>query len=304
MRFRGLDLNLLVAFDALLTTRSVSRAAERLNLSQPAMSAALGRLRDYFRDDILVAQGKRMHPTAYAVSLHARVQEALVGIESLVTASAVFDPSTSDRTFRIAASDYILVAVLAPVAARLASLAPGVRIDFLLPNEDSTHHLNEGKIDLLVAPDNFVHRDHPADLLFEETHVLVGWRDNDSLREGLSEDEFYDLGHVVVAFGAPRTPSFVDRQIELRGRPRRAEVVASSFTALPWLLFGTPRIAAMHARLAEALVSRFPLKSVSMPFDLPPMREMVQYHAARAQDDGLIWLRRQILDEPLNKGSG
>jgi DNA-binding transcriptional LysR family regulator len=298
MRFRGLDLNLLVALEALLSTRSVSRAAERLNLSQPAMSAALGRLRDYFRDDILVVQGKRMHPTAFAESLHTRLLETLGELDDLISTSTAFDPVTSERSFRIAASDYIIAAVLAPVVARLASSAPGIRVDFVVPGETVHQLLDEGKLDLIVTPEDFISRDHPADLLFEERLVVAGWAENPVFQETMTEEALYAHGHIAVAFGAQRTPSFGDRQVELRGLPRRVELIANSFTVLPWLLRGTLRLAIMHERLARSVADHFPIKYAELPFEVLPMREMVQYHRARAGDDGLSWLREQILGEP------
>jgi DNA-binding transcriptional LysR family regulator len=298
MRFRGLDLNLLVALEALLGTRSVSRAAERLNLSQPAMSAALGRLRDYFRDELLVVQGKRMHPTAFAESLHPRLVEALQGLDGLVSTSTSFDPATSERGFRIAASDYIIAAVLAPVVARLATVAPKIRVDFVVPGDFINQLLDEGKLDLVITPEDFISRTHPADLLFEERHVVAGWSGNPLFQKALSEQAFYAHGHVAVAFGAQRTAAFSDREIELRGQPRRVEVIANSFTLLPWLLVGTDRLAVMHERLARSMADHFPIAIAELPFEMPAMREMVQYHRARGGDDGLTWLRQQILAEP------
>src|SRR5687768_16369244 len=104
MRFKGLDLNLLMAFDTLLHTRSVSRAADRMHLSQAAMSSALGRLRDYFGDQILVVQGKRMYPTAFAASLVPQIRECLRQVEAVIATSPTFDPATSARSFRIVGS--------------------------------------------------------------------------------------------------------------------------------------------------------------------------------------------------------
>jgi DNA-binding transcriptional LysR family regulator len=298
MRFRGLDLNLLVALDALLSTRSVSRAAERLNLSQPAMSAALGRLRDYFRDELLVVEGKRMHPTAFAQSLHTRLLPTLQGIDELVTTSTGFDPAISERSFRIAASDYIIAAILAPVVARLATAAPGLKVDFVVPGELISAMLDEGKLDLVVSPADFISRDHPADLLCEERHVVAGWSGNPVFQGKLTEDAFFAHGHVAVAFGGQRTPAFGDRHVERIGRARRLEVIANSFTVLPWLLVGTDRLAVMHERLARSVADHFPISIAELPFEMPPMREMVQYHRARAGDEGLSWLRRQILEPP------
>ncbi|HSI16835.1 MAG TPA: LysR family transcriptional regulator, partial [Sphingomonas sp.] len=106
MRFQGLDLNLLVALDVLIEERSVSRAAERLHLSQPAMSAALRRLRDYFNDPILAAHGKKMIPTPHALRLRGALRTLLTDVERMVSLSTQFDPATSQRRFRIGTSDY------------------------------------------------------------------------------------------------------------------------------------------------------------------------------------------------------
>lgn len=306
MRFRGLDLNLLVAFNSLLETRSVSRAAEQLNLSQPAMSAALARLRGYFGDEILVAKGKRMYPTAYAEALLPQVQQALAGIDALISTSTEFDPRTSKRTFRIAASDYLMVAVLVPFIADLAERAPGIRIENIMPSDDSVAQIGEGKLDLLIAPEQFVSPEHPSELLLEERHVVVGWDRNPLVaKRFISEDEFSAAGHVMVAFGRHRTLSFADRQMERLGKQRRIEAVTASFATVPWLLRRSSRIAVMHERLAKAMAEHFPIRSAPIPFDFPIMREMIQYHEARRTDDGLAWLRSGLHSavEPHHKQS-
>lgn len=161
MRFKGLDLNLLVVFDALMETRSVTRAAERIGLTQPATSAALRRLRDYFRDEIVVAVGKRMHPTPFAEALHPQIQQALRRVERAISMPTEFDPSTSTRRFRIIGSDYIMVAVLVPLIERFARTAPGVRIEIIQPNEHSVAELEAGRADLLVTPEPFLASWHP-----------------------------------------------------------------------------------------------------------------------------------------------
>jgi DNA-binding transcriptional LysR family regulator len=294
MRFRGLDLNLLVAFEALLEERSVSRAAGRMNLSQPAMSAALSRLRDYFGDDILVPHGKRMHPSAYAESLLPRVKECLGGLESLVLTTPGFDPAESQRTFRLAASDYIVAVIIVPLVTRLAEIAPGVRLDIVMTTDQAAQQLDEGKIDLLITPDLYISSDHPANLLFEEQHVIVGWRENPVFQHELSEAVFLQAGHVAVRMGNLRTPAFADRQLELLGLKRRVEITAGSFAIVPWLLKGTNRLALMHERLAHIMSRDNPIATAALPFALPPMREMVQHHRARAPDEGLNWLRSEL----------
>jgi LysR family nod box-dependent transcriptional activator len=294
MRFKGLDLNLLVALDALVETRSVSRSAERMNLSQPAMSSALGRLRDYFGDAILVAHGKRMYPTAYAESLLPQVRESLSTIEALIGTSTQFDPATSQRTFRLVASDYITAAVIVPLVARLSEIAPSVRVEIILPTDQSLDQIEQGLVDLLITPEDFISRDLPADLLCEERHVIVGWKGNPLFARKIHADDIYAAGHVGVAMGNQRTPAFGDHHLDLMGRQRKVEVTASSFTMVPWLLLNTMRVALMHERLARAMATHFPIAFAPLPFPFPIMREMSQYHHARAADAGLTWLRREM----------
>ena len=294
MRFKGLDLNLLAAFDALVETRSVSRAAERMNLSQPAMSAALSRLRTYFGDDILAPHGKRMHPTAYAESLLPQVRECLRGVERLIAISTRFDPVTSPRTFQIVASDYLTAAVIVPLVTRLAEIAPSMRIELNLPNERSHDQLDQGEVDLLITPEDYMSKTHPAELLYEERHVVVGWSGNPLFQGEISQADFLAHGHVAVALGNQRTPVFADRHLQMMGKTRRIDVTAASFTIVPWLLRDTLRLALMHERLAHAMVEFFPIAYAPSPFPLPPLREMVQFHQARGSDEGLSWLREQL----------
>ncbi|MEO6338702.1 MAG: LysR family transcriptional regulator [Caulobacteraceae bacterium] len=294
MRFKGLDLNLLVALDALVDTRSVSAAARRLHLSQPAMSAALSRLRDYFGDQLFVVSGKRMYPTAFAEALSPQLKECLRGLDSLVSSPNVFDPATAQRTFVIVASDYVTTAVIVPLVARLAERAPGVKLDIVLPNEDSIAQVAEGKVDLLITPDAYVHPDHPAELLFEERHLVVGWSGNPIFKRGLTEDDIFESGHVAVAIGRDRVPAFADRQLALMGRQRRIEVTAAGFTVVPWLLRNTMRLALMHERLAKVIAADFPMVYAPIPFEFPLMRQLVQHHQAKSTDQGLRWLRAQL----------
>ncbi len=294
MRFKGLDLNLLVAFDTLMATRSVSRSAEQLNLSQPAMSAALGRLRDYFGDMLLVQQGKRMFPTAYAESLMPMVHDSLRRIEEMIATSTAFDPATSQRPFLIIASDYIGAAVIAPLARTLAQIAPGVRLEMILPGAESGEMIRQGKVDMQITPENFLASDHPAELLFEERHVVVGWKDNPLFARGIDEAALMAAGHVGVVIGNERTLAFADREMERTGRSRRLEITTSSFSMVPWLLIDTMRLALMHERLAHRMATMFPIAIAPIPFPFAAMRQMMQYNQARAADEGLRWLRDAV----------
>ena len=300
MRFNGLDLNLLLAFHILMEERSVTRSARRMNVSQPAMSAALGRLRDYFQDDILVLHGKQMYPTVHAESLTGPVSHFLADLDALLVSTARFDPASTQRSFRIVASDYITASVIGPLSQRLAETAPGVRLEMMLPSEEAAQLVLEGKADLIITPEDFIAPDQPAELLCEERQLIIGWSDNPVFAEGIDAKTFGSLGHVAVYVGSNRVPSFADRQIERMGLDRRIDLTCGCFTMVPWLLCGTNRIAVMHERLASQMAAQFPLALSEMPFPFPVMREMLQYHRAREADEGLRWLRDELKAQAAN----
>lgn len=299
MRFNGLDLNLLLALQVLLEERNVTRAARRLNISQPAMSAALARLRDYFQDDLLTVQGRQMHPTAQAESLAGPVRKFLTDLDALLTSAASFDAATSQRSFRLVASDYITASVIGPLTRRLAAIAPRVRLEIMLPCEEAAQLVMEGQADLTITPEDFLDPDQPAELLCEEHQVVVGWKENAAMAGGITADAFSRLGHVAVHVGSNRVPSFADRQLERMGSNRRIDITCGCFTVVPWLIVGTERIAVMHERMARQMAERFPLTVAALPFAFPVMREMIQYHKAREADDGLRWLRGELKTQAL-----
>ena len=294
MRFRGLDLNLLAVLSTLLQLRSVSAAARQMNLSQPAMSAALARLRDYFGDPLLLSHGKRMYPTAFAESLLPQVQSCLGQIETMLATNAGFDPLSSQRSFRIIASDYIIAALIAPLTVRFAQDAPGVRLHLALPDATAGQQIADGYADLFIGPRDFLTGGHPSELLLEEEHVVVGWSGNPIFDRPLDEVAFLRADHVSVGIGARGQAAFADLQLALLGKTRQIVVEAPSFATVPWLLIDTDRIAVMHARLAQRVARVFPMRTAPIPFAFPVMQEHMQFHQTRAQDGGLAWLRSAL----------
>lgn len=295
MRFKRFDLNLLVTLDALLKEQSVTRAAARLNISQPAMSAALGRLRQHLNDEVLVLHGKKMVPTAHAQSMAPMVARALSDIDALITASTVFDPLSSQRRFRICASDYVTVVLLSPLLATLEQSAPGIHFDISASGPDVLPKLERGEIDLLLTPEQFTAPAHPKQLLFEETHVVVSCGKNPLLDAPLTEEIFFAQSQVAIEFD--RAQTFAEQALGELNRHRHIDVVCSSFLAVPWLLQNTRRLAIMHERLARMMSKSLPLKIAPLPFELPLMREMAQYHAARDSDGGIQWLLHCLLTQ-------
>ncbi|WP_033921888.1 LysR family transcriptional regulator [Sphingomonas sp. 37zxx] len=290
MRFKGLDLNLLVAFEAIMESRSVSRAAERVNLSQPAMSNALARLRSFFGDELLIAHNKRMYPTPFAETLLPQVQAALATMEGVVATSRHFDPATSSRTFRVMASDYIATAVLFPIITRLAEVAPGVRIELLLPSQRRIELLDSGGIDLLITLEPYATQALPSDILLEDEYRLVGRIGHPALAAGASREVMLAHDHVLVAIGEERLPSFGDAYLDRIGIQRRVAMTVPSFAMLPWLLQETNWLTLMQGRLFTLMARSFAIAAAPPPVAIPKLVEMAQYHVTRANDPGLRWL--------------
>ncbi len=290
MRFQGLDLNLLVAFDALVDHRNVSQAARSMNLSQSAMSNALARLRQFFNDDLLVSTGRGMTPTPKAEELAPAVREALLGIQARITDPDKFDPASSKREFTISASDYVHTVLLNPLMSELVQSAPGVRFRILPVTSASMDQFARGNIDLAILADVVLLDGHPNRLLFQDTFTAICSHDHSRLNERLTMDQLCSLGHVATSLGADRPGTIVDQLLVERRIERRVEVVVPTFSALAATIVGTNRIALLHQRLAEVFAARLPIRILELPMELPPVREFVQWHKLRDRDIGLLWL--------------
>ena len=294
MRFGRLDLNLLVALDALLTERSVSLAADRLCLSQSATSSALGRLREYFGDELLVVKGRNMILTARAEELIDPVRAVLEQIRTTVAVAPPFDPMTTDRMIRIMASDYSTEVLLAGALAELEKEAPQMRFEIQPMNDSPIEAIERGYVDLLLTIDYAISPDHPSQLLFEDDYVVVGDRSNPAMSEPMTRDLYFRLGHVSPRFGKQRVPAFEDWFVRRQKQQRRIEVIAPTFLSLPGLIVGTNRIATMHRRMADIVVRSRPLVMREIPFAIPPIRESVQWNIANSNDRALRWVTERL----------
>ncbi|MPT17287.1 MAG: LysR family transcriptional regulator [Pseudomonas sp.] len=292
MRFNHLDLNLLVALDVLLEEQNITRAAERLHMTQSATSGILGRLRTFFDDELLVQVGRKMQPTPYALELANPVREVLLTIRSSITTKRVFDPASSKRHFKLMASDYLITVLFSRVIQKIHELAPYITFDMCAPNDEGL--LARGDLDLMIAPDIYMLDGHPAQLLFEEEHVCVIWAGNSLVGEQLSLEQYIEMGHVAVGLGRNRGPSIEEWLMNQYGFKRRIEVVTHDFNTLPQLVLGTQRIATMHRRLADIYAQHLPLRILPTPVKIPPMREFMTWHRSMDGDPMHRWLRERV----------
>jgi LysR family transcriptional regulator, nod-box dependent transcriptional activator len=290
MRFKRLDLNLLVALDLMLRLRSISRAAEQMNMSQSAMSNALTRLRQYFDDPLLVQVGRRLELTPRAEAMQDAVRDILVRVDAAISSEVDFDPAQSSREFSILLSDFTMQ-VLMPYVLRLAYAAsPSIRFR-LLPQQTFPYlEIDRGEADLLIAPKVFSSTEHPSLPLFEDDYCCVVWKGGIFAGKKLTEKDFAEAGHVrmVPSTGAM---SFEDQFLERRGIERRIETTSYSFTSLPYLVVGTNRIATVHGLIAKQAQRHLPIECHPLPFPWTRLDEVLQWHGHRSRDPGLVWLR-------------
>lgn len=304
MRFGRLDLNLLVALDALLTERSVSLAADKLCLSQSATSSALGRLREYFGDELLVVKGRHMILTARAEELIEPVRAVLEQIRATITVAPPFDPATAERQIRIMASDYSTQVLLADTIAEIAHEAPGFRFEVQPMHDTPIDALERGYIDLLLTIDYAISTDHPSQILFEEDYVVLGWEGNPAMHQPMTRELYFELGHVTARFGKARVAAFEDWFMRRQKQQRRVEVVAPSFLSIGGLVMNSNRIATVHRRMAEVFVRSLPLVMREMPFSFPRIREAIQWHLSNNNDAGLRWVVEKLGAMAQRTGAG
>ena len=290
MRFKRLDLNLLVALDHLLELQSVSVAADRMHMSQSAMSNALTRLRTYFDDPLLVQVGRKMVLTPRAESMRAPVRDILVRVEATIETDPVFRPEESDREFSILLSDYTMQVLIPHLFALTHEMGARVRFRLLPQTEKPYVMLERGEADLLVSPTQFCSPDHPSEELYRDRYVCLAWSDGAYGQGGLTAEMFEAAGHAVMV--PPNKAHSVESDMLARlGTQRREDVTTYAFSALPELVVGTDRIATVHERIARKALTVYPLTQHEVPFRFEPLSQTMQWHEYRAHDPGIQWLR-------------
>ena len=288
---KSLDLNLLPALLVLLEERNVTRSAERLKLSQPATSAALGRLRRHFHDELLARTGRTYELTPFAQTLLPVVQDTVRRINSTIEFRTGFDPSTSERSFEIAASDYSAVMLIEPLRRILAQEAPKVAVDFvpLSPSYEDISALI--RVDILVGPMGYG-LPGKSRQLFRDAFVAVVDASNPILREPvLTSSLLARLPHAVGFFGQTITTP-ADRLLESLGFAVRPAAKVSGLQALPLLVEGTDLVALVPRMLALRASSSAKLAILEFPVEVEAaLVEAMHWHPTRMEDPATQWLR-------------
>jgi LysR family transcriptional regulator, nod-box dependent transcriptional activator len=303
MRFHGLNLNLLIVMDALLDEGSVSLTALRLNLSQPAISNALAQLREHYDDKLFVTVGGRMLPTELTLRLAGPIRDILRQSQVVIQERSAFDPSTAQRRFFVAVSDYEGSALMPAVCRQVARLAPGITVSLRLtisPTQLSfpqvVNVLDHRQNDFVVLPASLASENHPRQWLYDEHYSVIAWAGNPHLGDKISLEQYLTLSHVVAEFADSRSQGFEGEALAALGHVRRVGTAVEHFTLIPEFVVGTEQIATVHAELAKVFKARFPLKVFPVPIELPPLPIIAQWNRVRELDPGVRWFASQLTE--------
>ncbi|MCA2015872.1 LysR family transcriptional regulator [Vibrio tritonius] len=289
---RNLDLNLLKAFDSLMDEGTVTHAAQRLSLTQPAVSAMLTRLRDYFNDPLFVRAQRGMIPTERALALAPPIKQVLTDI-NLLLQPVHFDPLTADMTYTIAATDYALKAVIVPLMSELKKQAPGIRVAVIAINpETMVKQMEQGDVDLaLMTPETT-----PVDLhsrsLYQERYVCMMRAEHPAAQTGqITLEQFCALEHILVSnhggFWGP-----TDDALEEIGVKRRIGLSVNSFLVLPEILRITDMIAVVPRRLA---CRHDHLVIMDTPLEVQGFTKSMAWHERSHRNPAHQWIRALCL---------
>lgn len=285
------DLNLLVAFDALYAARSVSAAAQRMGVSQSAMSQSLRRLRNTFHDELFIRSPRGVEPTRMATSIATPLRETLLQIHTLLLGRPSFEPARVERVFSLAMSDVQQLLLLPGLLERIVKEAPMVTLRTLPFERDRVdRQLDEGELDLAIS--RFEHPDarHPTQTLFEEQHLCLFNPRILKIGRALTLEEYLRHPHVLISHGGGLT-GVVDEAIPKRRGKRHIMLTTPYAHAIPTLLERVPAFAVVPERLALHCAKAGTLKTVVPPVKLSPYRIHMKWHAKSSGDPGIEWLK-------------
>jgi DNA-binding transcriptional LysR family regulator len=288
----SIDLNLLIALGALLEERNLTRAGEKTNMSQPAMSGALARLRKHFDDELLVRDGRQYQLTPLARRLLPDVRDALRQVERTLEARPEFDPATSTRTFSLVMSDYAVTVLVDPLLRRVHEEAPQVGLTVHpLPPDLAESDRGMLQHDLVIGPLGFSFPGESEEI-FRDRFVCIVDPGNSRLADGaLSLADFGELPHAVATFGQREMLNQAESALEALGVPRNIQVTTEGWLPLPFVVAGTDLVAVVPERLARRVASTAGVAVCEPPFGTIELLEAVWWHPTRSGDQAVRWMR-------------
>ena len=296
VNLRNIDLNLLTVFDAVMTEGNITRAAEKIGMSQPAMSIAISRFRHIADDKLFERTGRGVKPTPRALELSGPVSRALVVISSALEHGTEFDLKTSERSFNLGFGDYGELVILPRLAQRIAKVDSNIRLNTLpTAGIDMQKEMHFENIDLylwLVPLENSEIRSTQIGTM---DHACIVRKDHPSIKDSISIEQYADLAHVVYELPGAYGPSLIDRELWRHNLKRKRACEVYSFFHMPRIISSTDMIATMPRPMAEAYASIHNLKIIPAPIPAE-MAIFLMWHKRLDNDTGHQWLRNAVIE--------
>ena len=294
IKLQQLDLNLLIALDVLIEEAGVSKAAERLNMSQSTMSYSLKKLRTILDDDILIRTSRQMEVTPYAREIGDRLKQILVEIQGTLLEKETFDPISSDETFRIALSDYTEATIGTNLIQAITTQAPNIRIRINNLNKETVMDaLDENRVDLAIDTHLSLKSWHVSEDLYREEFVCV--LGGDDAVDEMSLNDYVARKHILVSL-RDDFEGASDRILERQQQSRRVVWSTSHFMSVPFLLDNSDCVALLPRRMAEQCAKTMSLRIFPPPIPVEGFTVSMVWHQRKNNSPQHQWLRQQILD--------
>lgn len=291
----SIDTRLLMVFDEIYRRRSVTEAAEALEMSQPVVSVALSKLRHHFSDSLFVRTPAGMEPTPFAESLSTQVRQAIDAVQAVIDHRNNFQPETSKRCFRICTTDISQLVLFPPLWERLRVIAPGVRIEILPLNSETGYLLSSGTADFALGYMPQLVSGIYQKVLFSQSFVCLIGKNHPRIGKELTVADFETEGHAVISQSG-QAPVVVDREIANLGIKRRVVLQTPNFLGAAFVAENTDLILTVPKRLAELLMKRGAFRILPVPFALPTYEVKLHWHERQHHDEANRWLRKTIAD--------
>ncbi|WP_144394662.1 LysR family transcriptional regulator [Pleionea sediminis] len=287
------ELSLLVVFDAIMTESSITKAAERLNTTQPAVSNAVARMRHAWKDDLFVKHGRRILPTLYAQELWQKIRFPLKEIRDVLQPSS-FVPATSERAFRVAAIDSVVGLAWSKLRSAIENEAPSISIHtFPYTIENGERLLNDAKVDLLLAASNLMPPLITSQFLYEVQYVCVMKAAHPLAKKKLSLKDFANAEHLLVAPSGD-VQGYTDQLLAEKGLQRKVALTLNSFANVPELLNNSNLICVLPSIFVENSLVSGSLVARKNPIDIPNTRISMYWHKRSEKDLGVAWLAEKL----------
>lgn len=287
-----IDLNLFAVFDAIYTAGSLTKAADVLCITQPAVSNSLARLRDMLSDPLFVRTGHSMTPTPVAQNIIVPAREALRLLRTSVQESHTFNPLTSEKSFNFASRDLLEVSIMPRLIGRLQEVSPGISVtNYEISRSQVVSAMASGSLDFFADASTFTDPHLCKQKIAEDQFVVLARSDHPLLTDGLDLDTFLKLGHIHVSH-RKSGPGPIDIALDKLGKKRRVVMRGQHFLTVPSAIVKTDLIACMPYHLAK----HYDLAIYPLPLDLPAVEYFLYWHVSADHDQAHLWMREQIFE--------